>query len=126
MTWTRYIPFYGRLIAEVQRQAGLRQAADEEIRYLRATCDHLRDELDESRKDGLHSRELVADWLAQRTFGFGIYAQGIPLPAQSPEPVTVPRKMNGRQMVQQAEREFAQALYGEEPQNDTRTDTPAA
>ncbi len=55
----------------------------DELRALRARCERAEDTAAHARADSIHSRELVADWLAQKQFGSMIF-NAPPLPSEAP------------------------------------------
>lgn len=92
-----------RLRRRLRELAEAKARADDEIRALRAANQELTERLTRALEDALRSREMVADWIAQRTFGFSVYREDTPkLPEIDPKAMPHPR-VQARILVQQAE-----------------------
>jgi len=82
------LPWVGRAKYEAERDWKNQQILllQDLTRQLSAERDYLREQLDAARGDSTKSREMVADWLAQKMFGRSIYGSPAPeLPESLPE-----------------------------------------
>lgn len=95
-----------------QRRAdGFRGEYDDALddaRFWQAQADHFRELYEKANADAINAREIVADWVAQRTFGRSIFHKAPPLPEESKHKQPIPKsRIQGRLAVQLADREFA-------------------
>lgn len=81
---------------------------EERLRFWMAKAEDLDRRYEKANADAIAAREIVADWVAQRTFGRSIFQKAPPLPAESLHRKPVPRaRIQGRLAVQLADAEFA-------------------
>jgi hypothetical protein len=101
-----------RLVAEdeARRTCEDLTAAREDTRFWKSTAEHWQSEYEKANADAIKAREIVADWVAQRTFGRSIFNVAPPLPPnpQHMRPVQKQR-IQARAAVHLAEQQFAQA-----------------
>lgn len=109
----RLIPSFRELERDYLALSVDKQRLDDDMRRLRTQFDTQSAALVEALLDGRKSRELVADWISQQYFGFGIYNRGPKLP-DIETPIVVSRKPHGRDLVRQAEQEFFDSVAREE------------
>lgn len=99
-----------RLDVSGARQSLVRAEAD--IEYWKAKSDSWETEYKHANADGIHSREVTADFISQLRFGVKIYDKAPALPERRPEdfkPI-LKQKQQARDVVRQAERQFDKDL----------------
>jgi len=99
-----------RQIAEAELDRTRKALADteERLRFWMAMADKLDGRCDRATADAVNAREIVADWVAQRTFGRSIFHKAPPLPEESRHKRPIPRaRIQGRLAVQLADAAFA-------------------
>jgi hypothetical protein len=96
---------------DLERLAAERYDANERAKGWQAKAEHWQQQFEAANADAIASRETVADWIAQRTFGRSIFGKGPALPEQSTHPQPVPKpRMQARVAVQLAEANFEKAM----------------
>lgn len=98
-----------RLVAEdeTRRTGDDLQAVREDAEFWKSTAAHWQEQYEKANADAIAAREMVSDWLAQRTFGQSIFHKAPALPAESLHRKPIPRtRIQGRLAVRLAEQQF--------------------
>lgn len=96
-------------IAQARRDL---EHAHTDVEYWKAKSESWEQEYKAANADGIHSREVTADFVSQLRFGVKIYDKAPTLPEKRPEdfkPI-LKQRVQARAKVQEAERQFAQDL----------------
>lgn len=93
-----------------------RNRADASADFWQAKALDLEKRLEEAHRSEVESRELVADFLAQQRYGFGVYHRAPQIPAESSDAAVVPpMRVQARRIVREHNRHFLRQMAGLEP-----------
>lgn len=85
-------------------------ATRDDLAYWKASAEHWQQEYEKANQDAIKAREIVADWVAQRTFGKSIFHVAPALPIDPKLRKPIPRaRIQGRLAVKLAEQQFEKA-----------------
>ncbi len=111
MTWLLNRFYAHRILCDqLRREADARIAAEDKVRELQARLMEAKTELADARLESIKSAQTVADWASQFAFGRKIYAEVPNLPQESPEAPILPKRRQGRSIVNQLTEELYEKL----------------
>lgn len=101
---------YAAADGEMKRAVEELLALRDDLTYWKASAEHWQQEYEKANQDAIKAREIVADWVAQRTFGKSIFHVAPALPVDPKLRKPIPRqRIQGRLAVKLAEQQFEKA-----------------
>jgi septal ring factor EnvC (AmiA/AmiB activator) len=95
--------------------AAARAKAQDDVIYWRERAEELDRRLQQSHANEIEAREIVADFISQQRFGFGVFNRAPQLPRESLEVQPIPpARIQARRLTRERNREVLRQIAGNE------------